>query len=40
MSDYSFETDVLRGQMASVLSSNEEQFVYVVTDTIERGDVT
>lgn len=38
-SDYSFETDVLRGQMARVLSGNEEQFVHVLSDALMDVDV-
>ncbi len=39
MADYSFETDVLRGQMAMVLSGNGEQFVYVLSDALIDLDV-
>lgn len=39
MSDYSFETDVLRGQMASVLSGNSEQFVWVLSEALIDLDI-
>ena len=32
--DYNFDTDVLRGQMASKLAGNTEQFVFVLTDAL------
>ncbi len=38
-SDYSFEADVLRGQMAMVLSGNSEQFVHVLSDALIDLDI-
>ncbi len=37
--DYNFDTDVLRGQMASKLAGNTEQFVFVLTDALIDLDV-
>ena len=34
MSDYDFDMNVLRGQMASQLGGNEEQFAFVVSEAI------
>ncbi len=34
MSDYYFQTDVLRGQMADRLAENEEQFLFVLTNAL------
>jgi hypothetical protein len=37
--DYSFDTDVLRGQMACKLAGNTEQFVFVLSDALIDLDV-
>jgi len=48
MSDYNFDTDVLRGQMADQLAGNIEQLAFVLTnalanvsadDVIEAGEL-
>lgn len=39
VNDYSFETVVLRGQMADKLSHNAEQFVFVLSDALIDLDV-
>lgn len=36
MSDYNFDVDVLRGQMANVLAGNEEQFMFVLTNALSQ----
>ena len=36
MTDYTFNTEVLRGQMADVLAENEEQFLFVLTNALSR----
>lgn len=38
MSDYDFDTSVGRDQMASKLSQNEEQFIYVITSAVNDVD--
>ncbi|MBY5988229.1 hypothetical protein [Roseovarius atlanticus] len=40
MSDYNFDVDILRGQMARVLSDNEEQFAFVITEAISKIDIS
>jgi hypothetical protein len=39
VSDYNFDTDVLRGQMADKLAENEEQFAFVITNAICNVDI-
>lgn len=39
MSDYRFQTDVLRGQMARELGSDEEHFVFVISDALVGIDI-
>jgi hypothetical protein len=34
MSDYQADISILRGQMAYMLSSNEEQFIYVLSEAM------
>lgn len=34
MSDYHFEAALLRGNLASMLAANEEQFVFVLTNAL------
>lgn len=36
MTDYTFDTGVLRGQMANALADNVEQFAYVVAGAMEQ----
>ncbi|WP_226778987.1 hypothetical protein [Oceaniglobus trochenteri] len=39
MSDYHFQTGILRSQMADALSDNAEQFVFVVTNAFCNVDM-
>ena len=36
MSDYSFDTGVLRGQMSDALADNEDQFLFVLTNALSQ----
>ena len=38
MSDYNFDVDVLRGQMAHQIAMNEEQLIWVLTTAINDCD--
>ncbi len=39
MSDYFFDAQMLRGEMANKLSSNTEQFVWVITNAMTDVDI-
>ena len=39
MSDYSTDVGFLRGQMASMLANNTEQFVWVITNALAEADL-